>query len=76
MAIMSLVRVKADSDQVRRQNRGLLLECLRGAGPIARVELGRRTALSPASITSITGDLIAEGLIREADAEDRLKVGA
>jgi predicted NBD/HSP70 family sugar kinase len=40
---------------------------------MARVELGRRTELSPASITSITGDLIAEGLIRETDSEDRLK---
>lgn len=72
---MTLVQAKADSDQVRRQNRGLVLECLRSAGPMARVELGRHTALSPASITSITSDLIAEGLVREADAEDRLKSG-
>ncbi|MFO1033811.1 MAG: ROK family protein [Hyphomicrobiales bacterium] len=54
---------KADSDLVRRQNRGLVLAALRSAGAIARVELGRITALSPATITSITSDLLHEGLI-------------
>jgi predicted NBD/HSP70 family sugar kinase len=64
------VRVKADSDQVRRQNRSLVLEALRHEGPQARIELGRLTRLSPATITAITGDLIAERLIRLApDAE-------
>ncbi len=54
---------KADSDHVRRQNRGLVLAALRRHAPIARVELGTLTGLSPATITAITADLIAEGLV-------------
>ena len=60
---ISTMRVKADGDFVRRQNRLLLLETLRRHGPQARIELGRQTGLSPATITSITGDLVAEGLL-------------
>ena len=43
------MREKADSDLVRRQNRLLLLEALRQHGPLARVEMGRHTGLSPAA---------------------------
>ena len=54
---------KANSDLVRRQNRGLVLETLRQHGPLARITLGHRTGLSPATITSISGQLIDEGLV-------------
>lgn len=54
---------KANSDLVRRQNRGLVLETLRQHGPLARITLGYQTGLSPASITSISGQLIDEGLV-------------
>ena len=57
------MRVKADGDFVRRQNRLLLLETLRRYGPLARIELGRKTGLSPATVTSITGDMVAEGVL-------------
>lgn len=61
---------KADSDLVRRQNRRLVLTALRQNGPLARIELGRLTGLSPASITSITGQLIGDGIIEEcADSQ-------
>lgn len=60
------MREKADSDLVRRQNRLLLIEALRQHGPLARVELGRQTGLSPASITSISSQLIADGILEEA----------
>jgi predicted NBD/HSP70 family sugar kinase len=58
---------KANSDLVRRQNRGLVLETLRHQGPLARITLGHKTGLSPASITSISGQLIEEGLIHTID---------
>lgn len=61
------MREKADSDLVRRQNRRLVLDALRQHGSMARIELGRLTGLSPASITSISGQLIAEGLVREKE---------
>ena len=59
------MREKADSDLVRRQNRLLLLDALRQHGPLARIELGRHTGLSPASITSISSQLIADGIVEE-----------
>lgn len=59
------MRGKADSDLVRRQNRLVVLEALRFHGPSARVDLGRHTGLSPATITSITTQLIQDGAIVE-----------
>ena len=64
-----LVPGKADSDHVRRQNRALILSTLRRLAPIARVDLGAATRLSPATITAITADLIAEGLIETVQVE-------
>ena len=61
------MREKADSDLVRRQNRLLLMEALRQHGPMARVAMGRHTGLSPASITSISSQLIADGILEEAE---------
>ncbi len=65
------MREKADSDLVRRQNRLLLLDALRQHGPLARVELGRHTGLSPASITSISSQLIADGILQEVAEPDQ-----
>ena len=62
---------KADSDLVRRQNRHLVLEALRFAGQAPRVELGRRTGLSLATITSITTQLLNEHLLMEAEDHGR-----
>lgn len=56
---------KADSELVRRQNRLLVLGALRQHGASARVELGRLTGLSPASITTICAQLISDGVISE-----------
>ena len=63
---------KANSDLVRRQNRGLVLETLRQHGPSARITLGYQTGLSPASITSISGQLIAEGLVYSIAEDDEV----
>ena len=49
------------------ENRLLLLEALRQHGGMARVEMGRHTGLSPASITSISSQLISDGILEEAD---------
>ena len=61
---------KANSDLVRRQNRGLFLETLRQHGPLARITLGHKTGLSPASITSISAQLIDEGLVYSIGEDD------
>ncbi len=62
---------KADTELVRRQNRGLVLEALRRVGMMARVELGRATGLSPATISAITADLLAENLVITAAIDDK-----
>jgi predicted NBD/HSP70 family sugar kinase len=59
------MQLKADSELVRRQNRSIVLRALRALGPMARIELGRSTGLSPASITSISSQLIAENIVEE-----------
>jgi predicted NBD/HSP70 family sugar kinase len=61
------MQLKADSELVRRQNRRIVLDALRRSGPMARVDLGRATGLSPASITAITSQLIAERVIEELE---------
>jgi predicted NBD/HSP70 family sugar kinase len=58
---------KADTELIRRQNRFLVLEALRQNGTLARIDLGRHTGLSPATVTSITAQLIAEGVLQELD---------
>jgi predicted NBD/HSP70 family sugar kinase len=67
---------KANSDLVRRQNRGLFLETLRQHGPLARITLGHKTGLSPASITSISAQLIDEGLVYSIGEEDAVSLQA
>ena len=62
---LKIMMNKADSDLIRRQNRHLVLEALRFAGRAPRVELGRLTGLSLATITSITTQLLNEGLLLE-----------
>jgi predicted NBD/HSP70 family sugar kinase len=61
------MQLKADSELVRRQNRRIVLDALRRSGPMARVDLGRATGLSPASITAISSQLIAERVIEELE---------
>lgn len=67
----NVLQSKADTELVRRQNRGLVLEALRREGMMARVELGRITGLSPATISAITADLLAENLIVTAAIDDK-----
>jgi predicted NBD/HSP70 family sugar kinase len=66
------MRGKADGDLVRKQNRHIVLEALRLHGPMPRVELGKMTRLSPASITTIANQLIDDKALLELDeAPDR-----
>lgn len=60
-----MTRTVSDSDSVRRLNRGLAIAALRVNGPLSRTALAAQTGLSHASITAITQDLIAQGIIVE-----------
>jgi len=61
---------KADRDQIRRQNRSIILKALRRQGPMARIDLGQITRLSPATVTAITSDLLAQGLIEGIETDE------
>lgn len=59
----------ANQRWVRRVNRALVLACIQRDGPISRVRIAERTALSRATVSAITTGLLREGVIRE---EERL----
>lgn len=52
---------------IRDLNRAAILALIGSTGPIARVEIARRLALSPATVTEVTKQLVAEGLVRVVD---------
>ena len=64
-----MARHASDSDTVRRQNRGLVLEALRLSGPLPRTQLAAETGLSHATITAITQDMVAQHLLVDLPAE-------
>lgn len=55
-------------DLMRAINRAKILETIRTAGMISRVELAGGSGLSKASVTGITADLMRDGLIIEKQA--------
>lgn len=53
---------------LRRANRSVILTRIFRDGPLSRHELGQQTALSPAGISNLVGELLAEGVLEEAGA--------
>ncbi|MDE1994250.1 MAG: ROK family transcriptional regulator [Rhizobiaceae bacterium] len=72
----------ADPELMRAINRFNVLDTIRRAGSIARVEISERTQLSTTTVSAITGSLLDDGLIlartegdlREAAARGRPRV--
>ena len=56
-----------DQRWLRQANRALVLACVREYGPISRVKIAERTALSRATVSAITSVLLQEGVIREGE---------
>ncbi|MFJ3789578.1 ROK family protein [Kitasatospora sp. NPDC090091] len=59
------VRGKKTVRDLRRGSRSALLRRLYFEGPLSRQELGAVTGLSAGSISNVTGELLADGLIEE-----------
>ena len=57
----------------RGQSRRTILDAIRRAGRIARIDLARQTGISQATVTTVTADLMRQGLICEVatPTEDR-----
>lgn len=52
---------------IRDLNRSAVLALIGSQGPVARVEIARRLSLSAATVTEVTRDLVADGLVRVVD---------
>ncbi|AKU16920.1 ROK family transcriptional regulator [Luteipulveratus mongoliensis] len=52
---------------IREINEALVLDVVRGQGPVSRAEITARTGLSAATVTGITGSLIGGGYLVETD---------
>ncbi|MFE9924585.1 ROK family protein [Streptomyces sp. NPDC005774] len=55
---------------LRRANRGAVLQRLYFDGPLSRFELGPVTGLSSGSVSNVVADLIGDGLVEEAGSVD------
>ncbi|MGR3617425.1 MAG: ROK family protein [Paracoccaceae bacterium] len=53
------------SDEQRGSGKQHILNAIRAAGNIARIDIAARTRVSPATVTAITADLIAAGIVEE-----------
>lgn len=56
--------------ELRRQNRRTILASILATGGLSRVQLGRRTGLSPATVGHIVGELFREGYLVESGIVD------
>ena len=52
---------------VKRENRSAALRLLQEEGSMSRKRLAEKLGLTPAAITKIAGEMLAEGLLREGD---------
>ena len=62
------MRLKGDQSTTRALNRRLVLNQLRHDGPLSRAAITAAVGLSPAGVTFVTAELIAEGLLVEREA--------
>ncbi len=57
------------SGEQRETARAHILEAIRAAGSIARIDIAQETRTSPATVTAITAELITAGMIEEITPE-------
>ena len=57
-------------DLIRAINRSIILNAIKTHGPVGRAEVAQVTGLSPATVTGITANLIAENLVFEKEPGD------
>jgi predicted NBD/HSP70 family sugar kinase len=63
----------ANRDWMKRVNRNVVLNLVKSAGPISRRDIARRSGLSPATITNLTAEFIAEGRIHEMGSGEAVR---
>ena len=63
------------SDDMRRRNRLRIIQIVRRGGAVSRGEIAQAAALSPATVSTISSELIAEGLLIVRSAETNGSAG-
>ncbi len=53
-------------EQVKKENRSLIIKCINDNGPLSRKDIAELTGLTAASVTQITTQLIADKILLEA----------
>ncbi len=52
-------------EQVKKENRALIIKCINDNGPLSRKDIAEKTGLTAASVTQITTSLIADNILLE-----------
>lgn len=60
-----LLMQKATRQQLKEQNQDLVLKIFFESSPISRADIARKTGLTRTTVSDITADLIAQGLVSE-----------
>lgn len=68
-------RAPANQRSVRRHNLGVVLRHVAERGPRSRAAIAQETGLNKTTVSSLVGELIAFGLVRETEVELRGTVG-
>ncbi len=61
------MNVISQLDDIRRQNRTKILSCLRANGGMSRTAIASKTGLSAATVTTITADMLANGILLRSE---------
>jgi predicted NBD/HSP70 family sugar kinase len=65
----------ASPEDARRTNRSLVLRALHLGGPTSRAELAKLISVTPATVSSVVRDLLADGLVEELGRTTARTVG-
>ena len=68
---MALIEPSGGAGDLRDSGRLAVLNTIRLAGRIARIDIARATGLSPATVTSITSEMLSAGVIEEISQEEK-----
>ncbi|MBN9235687.1 sugar kinase [Mesorhizobium hungaricum] len=62
------MKLKGDQQTSRAMNRRLILNMIRANGPMSRADMATRSGLSPAAVTFVVSELLAENILVEGEA--------
>lgn len=58
---------KRGLQDVKRRNRQVVVEAVMESGGLSRVEITQKTELAPSTVSALTAQLLAEGILKEGD---------